>query len=57
MKELYPVRLNGVGLNAIDARFHVADVEEEGPKIKVTTQSLSLIHISGKRELPCMTTA
>ena len=39
MKELYPVRLNGVGLNAIDARFHVADVEEEGPKIKVTTQS------------------
>lgn len=39
MKELYPVRLNGVGLNAIDARFHVADVEEEAPKIKVTTQS------------------
>ena len=39
MKELYPVRLNGVGLNAIDTRFHVANVEEEAPKIKVTTQS------------------
>ena len=39
MKELYPVRLNGVGLNAIDTRFHIADVEEEAPKIKVTTQS------------------
>lgn len=36
---LYPVRLNGIGLDTLDPRIRVTNVEEEAPKIKITTNT------------------
>ena len=38
----YPIRLNGIALDALDKRIFVTDIKEAAPKIKVTTDTSPL---------------